>query len=612
MMMYLRISIIAALLLWTSAVSAQSGNFTYQGRLENNGVPFNGVANLEFRFFDQLEGGTSLGITTTAENWPVNDGVFKIPLSMGSGLNQSNGRDRFLQIAVNGVILTPRQAVTPTPLAFRALSVAEGAPGASPFTRNPSNGNIEYRFGDQVFRFQPDTDPDTMFSAGESPRVTLGHANNRAERFGDTVSGGGVSTLPNVASGSMSTVGGGWGNTAGGFGATVGGGTGNNASGSGGTVGGGAGNTASAGSSTISGGSNNTASGLDSTVSGGRNNCSGGRYSWAGGQRAKVRPRTGLSAEQLGEGCDGVDAVFGGDVSTFVWADSLDADFVSSGQDQFLVRATGGMGINTNDPETQLHIVGPSPGNDPFGQMRLEGSETSGAAGTGAGVSFLGHDGGIRRIWGYIQAVKENSTVGNTRSRMSFHVRGASGLPAERFRIDSNGATFNTSGTWSTLSDGRLKSDIGEIPDALDRLTRLRGVHFRYTDPEQAMGAGGPRIGFLAEEVEQVFPEWVGYNEDGYRFLSLTGFEAVVVEALRTLQERNAAAIEIRDRQIASLEAGLAEMAAGHHDLRQAIEHQEIHSAQMQELAERNAALENRLAILEEMMLVGRRLAENP
>jgi hypothetical protein len=36
--------------------------------------------------------------------------------------------------------------------------------------------------------------------------------------------------------------------------------------------------------------------------------------------------------------------------SAFVWADSQNAPFSSTGSDQFLIRAQGGVGINTNNP----------------------------------------------------------------------------------------------------------------------------------------------------------------------------------------------------------------------------------------------------------------------
>ena len=41
---------------------------------------------------------------------------------------------------------------------------------------------------------------------------------------------------------------------------------------------------------------------------------------------------------------------------TFVWADSTDANFTSTGEDQFLIRASGGVGIGTASPDAMLHI----------------------------------------------------------------------------------------------------------------------------------------------------------------------------------------------------------------------------------------------------------------
>jgi len=69
------------------------------------------------------------------------------------------------------------------------------------------------------------------------------------------------------------------------------------------------------------------------TVPGGRNNTAGGDYAFAAGRRAKANH-------------DG----------TFVWADSTDADFRSSGINQFLIRANGGVGINVTNPVDALHV----------------------------------------------------------------------------------------------------------------------------------------------------------------------------------------------------------------------------------------------------------------
>ncbi len=43
----------------------------------------------------------------------------------------------------------------------------------------------------------------------------------------------------------------------------------------------------------------------------------------------------------------------------------------------------------------------------------------------------------------------------------------------------------------------------------------------------------------IAQEVEKVFPEWVGTDRDGYKTLTIRGFEALAVESLRTLKSEN-------------------------------------------------------------------------
>ncbi len=119
--------------------------------------------------------------------------------------------------------------------------------------------------------------------------------------------------------------------------ATVNGGCVNQASGSYSAVGGGDINIASGEGSSVGGGFQNTASGEFSTVPGGRLNQGGGAYSFAAGRRAKVR-----TPAQVGVGNTG-------DQGTFVWADSANADFQSTGSNQFLVRASGGIYLGANN-----------------------------------------------------------------------------------------------------------------------------------------------------------------------------------------------------------------------------------------------------------------------
>jgi hypothetical protein len=148
-----------------------------------------------------------------------------------------------------------------------------------------------------------------------------------------TVGGG----LTNVASGPTATVAGGRSNRATGFGAAIVGGQSNQAPGQLAFVGGGEANRATGFNSMVLGGSSSIASGDYSAVVAGWGTTSGGAWSVAAGRLATVR-----NAAQTGDS--------DGDEGTFVWADSVEQGFLSTGPNQFLIRAGGGVGINTNTP----------------------------------------------------------------------------------------------------------------------------------------------------------------------------------------------------------------------------------------------------------------------
>jgi hypothetical protein len=178
-----------------------------------------------------------------------------------------------------------------------------------------------------------------------SPNVVAGHSDNSANGVvGATISGGGQSGQGNRVTDNGGTVAGGRGNQAGDDDgvpansyATVSGGIDNKASGITSTVGGGAANHASGNTATVGGGLNNTASGSEAVVPGGDSNVAAGAYSFAAGRHAQVQPNH-----------DGA----------FVWADSTNADFSSTGPNQFLIRAAAGVGINTQSPGAALDVNG--------------------------------------------------------------------------------------------------------------------------------------------------------------------------------------------------------------------------------------------------------------
>lgn len=196
---------------------------------------------------------------------------------------------------------------------------------------------------------------------GETNSADLGFSTVAGGRF--NTAGGGYSAVGgggnNQANGDHAVVGGGGdganalnGNVAGGDYSTIAGGRGNSASDEGATVGGGEGNSVTRMFGTVAGGDSNLVTAPWGTVPGGRDNEAAGTYSLAAGRRAR--------------------AVHGG---SFVWGDATDADITSTGSNQFVVRASGGMGVGkTPDSSYQLDVEGAFRASDTIVSTKLSGA----------------------------------------------------------------------------------------------------------------------------------------------------------------------------------------------------------------------------------------------
>ena len=298
----------------SSAPAAALGTaFTYQGQLKSGGTPYNGACDFQFKLYDASSAGAQIGATQTASNVSVSSGVFTTPIDFGAGAFDGNAR--WLDISAHCpagsgsyTTLAPRQALTPAPYAF-----------ALPGFYTQQNAT--------------------------SPNLIGGHSNNSVTSGvrGATISGGGNLGAANRVTDDYGTVGGGRKNQAGNnagttgnaVGATVGGGSDNTAR-AGGAMGGGlALNPPGGVGASVGGGFQNVASGNEATVPGGYVNSAAGAYTFAAGRFAKANH-------------DGA----------FVWGDgSTEADFSSTASNQFLIRASGGMGVGTNAPTNQLHVA---------------------------------------------------------------------------------------------------------------------------------------------------------------------------------------------------------------------------------------------------------------
>ena len=111
-------------------------------------------------------------------------------------------------------------------------------------------------------------------------------------------------------------------------------------------------------------------------------------------------------------------------------------------------------------------------------------------------------------------------------------------------QINANGSGAVAFGSWS---DSRLKENITDLPNQLANITALRPVEFDYIESE----GGGHQLGFIAQEVEEIYPDLVGERQDGMKTLSgLSKWDARLVKAIQEQQTL----IESLTTRIAALE----------------------------------------------------------
>lgn len=313
----------------------------------------------------------------------------------------------------------------------------------------------------------------TNYLGGQHNAVTIsGGYDNTIDGSASTI-GGGAENVISGGSGST-TIAGGWNNTASGGIVTIGGGNRNNANGYG---------------ATIAGGTHNSTEGERATVPGGQYNFAGGDFSFAAGSNAK--------AEHNG---------------TFVWADDNSGVFSSTGNQQFLIRAGGGVGINTNSPERGLHIKQRGTDGESIG-LRVEQSGSS------------------TNNWAMYIAVSDNLGFRYNDELMS--------------RINAS------NGEYVALSDRRFKNSITPLDGVLDKVLELKPSSYLMNGSQTERSR---TFGLIAQDVEPLFPEAVSKQEGTYG-ISYSNITVLNTAAIVEINEKFETKLTTQDERITTLES---------------------------------------------------------
>jgi len=108
--------------------------------------------------------------------------------------------------------------------------------------------------------------------------------------------------------------------------------------------------------------------------------------------------------------------------------------------------------------------------------------------------------------------------------------------PTKALDIGTGWATVAPGFDWLTPSDLRYKTNIVSFGNVLDKVLQLRAVRYNLKTEVSHPNSNARHIGFIAQELELQFPEFVITNEKGYKAVAYDKLTTVLVEAIKEQQ----------------------------------------------------------------------------
>jgi hypothetical protein len=536
----------------SAPASAQSGTaFTYQGELMESGVPADGSYSMSFKLFDAIIGGSQVGSTVNVAAQTVADGIFSRELDFGV---QDMGNSAYwIEIVVEGNALLPRVAMTGAPFSVQTrgffvddenrvgvnmnapsaqtqmhvrsttgdnfgvlvdsfgvlgsqIGLHTGTSGYASLAKNSYFSSGWRRFSDGQGAFLQEIDPggNVYFNVAPSGENLIGWNNAMYLKASNGYVGMGT-TSPSAKLNVKSTVGDGLvAETSGNIGKAV------------------------YGFSTAPTGAS---SGVFGHV---KSNGGRGVYGLADSSTGLNYGVYGWTSSNQGRGVYG-NAQSGSGTTYGVYGRVVSpngfAGYFQGGMNYF----EGNVGIGVN----------------PVSAVALNMS-TSSERGISCTTSSSSNN--AVAVLGITTATSAGSTgvLGESASSSGIGVTGfASSQSGTTYAVlgwasSSSGYDFYAGGSginYGATSSRRWKTDIVNIDNPLGKLAQLRGVYYNWDEEH----GGHHAMGMIAEEVGEVLPEIVGYEENGIDAVGLdySMLTPLLVEATNALRAQNEAEIKL-------------------------------------------------------------------
>ena len=221
---------------------------------------------------------------------------------------------------------------------------------------------------------------------------------------------------------------------------------------------------------------------------------------------------------------------------------------------RLIIDKSGKVGIGQIYPESGLHIYGSGFPNS-FVYIQSNSGQDAG---------FRLYEGSNAKWHIFNNSAAGGLQIYNTAAQTAIFCKQSNsyvgiGTTAPTQALHVVGNAYKTSGgtSWATSSDIRLKNLLGNYTKGLNEILALQPVRYIYKkDNPKQLNSDIEQVGFVAQEVQKIFPEAVSVGEDGFLDFNIHPINIAFVNAIKELKTEN----EQLKSKLNNLESRLAEM----------------------------------------------------
>ena len=223
------------------------------------------------------------------------------------------------------------------------------------------------------------------------------------------------------------------------------------------------------------------------------------------------------------------------------------------------IKGDGFIGLGTASPEEALHVKS--------GDVYIE----SGQLGIGTEPTVALDVMGNFKVTGAMNGILSGtSTFFSESFQPLLHLNATNNYvgilnssPSHALQVGSDDVVKPTAGDWLGVSDRRLKKDINDYTDGLDKLMKVRPVTYRFNG-KLGLPSDKVNVGIIAQEMQEIAPYMIvplnDQSEEGKKedYLAYDG-TALTYMLVNSVQEQQEI-IEAQQNEIDNLRAELAEL----------------------------------------------------